>query len=127
MQPNQRPHSLWKVVLILLLLAFGCISTVIFTADQICRSNIEQWLPRYPGATIISSEYDFIRLRAIGTSTVVLFSPDEPETVRQFYRDLTLTLMQAGKSRGLASTNWTVEPNPDGEGSVIILYSECGT
>ena len=127
MQPTREPRSLLKVVLVLLLASFGCILSLVVVGDQICHSNIDQWAPYYPGATVISSEYDFIRLRAIGTSTVILFSPDEPETVRQFYRDLTLELMRADKSRGLAGTSWTVNPNPDGEGSVIILYSECGT
>ena len=126
MQPNRTRMSTFKWLLLLLAIAFGCIGTVLIAGDQMCHLNIGQWTPIYPGATVISQEHDFIRLRAMGTSTIILSSPDDPETVRQFYRDNTLRLLQEEKSQGLASTHWAVEPNPDGEGSIIILYSECG-
>lgn len=118
--------STLKWFLLLLVFAFGCIGTVLFAGDQVCHSDIEQWIPVYPGAIVISKEHDFIRLRAMGTSVLTLSSPDDPEIVRQFYRDNTLRLLREQESRGLASTNWSVEPDPDSDGSIIILYSECG-
>jgi hypothetical protein len=126
LQPNTRSPSLLKAGLILLLLSFACIGTLLLGADQICRSNIERWTPYYPGATVVSIEYDFIRARAIGITTVILTTSAAEETVRQFYRDTTIGLMQAEEPRGLASTSWDVQTNPDGSGSTIILYSECG-
>jgi hypothetical protein len=124
LQPNTPSPSLLKTGLILLLLAFACIATLVFAGDSICHSDIEQWIPYYPNATVVSTEYDFIRARGIGTTTVTLMSDDDEETVRQFYRDTILALLDAEETRGLASTSWDVLF--DGESSIITLYSECG-
>jgi hypothetical protein len=126
LQPNVRPPSLLKWAVLLLGLAFACIAMLLISVDYVCNSNIEQWAPYYPDATVISVEHDFIRARGIGTSRVTLASADDAETVRQFYRDNTLALMQTEQTRGLASTHWNVEENPEGSGSIITLYSECG-
>jgi hypothetical protein len=103
-----------------------CLGSIIVGADMICKSNVETWLPYYPNAEVVSIEHDFIRARAMGETWVVLSSPDDPETVRQFYRDNTLALMRAETLRGWAITDWRVEADPDGEGSIIRLYSLCG-
>ena len=126
MQPNTRSPSVIKSVLLLLLMAFACIATLLFTADRVCNADIELWIPFYPQATVVSSEHDFIRARAMGTTTIILATSDDEETVRQFYRDTTLALLDAEETRGLTSTSWDVQPNPDGTGSLITLYSECG-
>jgi hypothetical protein len=125
LQPNTQSPSLLKTGLILLALAFACIATLLFAGDSICHSNIEQWTPYYPGATVVSAEYDFIRARGIGTTTVMLATDDDEETVRQFYRDNLLALLDAEASRGLAATTWDVLTDGEG-GSIIMLYSECG-
>jgi hypothetical protein len=123
LQPNTGSPSVLKSGLILLGLAFACIATLLFAADSVCHANIEQWTPYYPGAEVVSIEYDFIRARAIGTTTVVLTVEEDAETVRQFYRDTTINLMRAEQTRGLAATSWDVQSN--GTDSVITLYSEC--
>ena len=105
----------------------GCFATLVLVVDEVCRLNIEQRIPYYPDARVVSVDYDFIRLRALGVSRVVLSSPEDPETVRQFYRDNTIRLMQAEESRGLAGTDWNVQPDEDGGGSIIILSSVCGS
>jgi len=125
LQPNTGSPSILKSGLVLLGLAFACIATLLFTGDSICHSNIEQWIPYYPGAIVVSTEYDFIRARGIGTTTVMLATDDDEETVRQFYRDNILALLDAEASRGLASTSWDVLTDGEG-GSIITLYSECG-
>ena len=126
MEPNTRPPSLFRWFVMMILLALACMGTLVFVSDQICSSNIEEWIPYYPGATVVSEEHDFLRLRAMGVSHVVLATSDDPETVKQFYRDTTIRLMRAEETRGWASTNWRVDPNPDGSGSLITLDSECG-
>lgn len=126
MQPNTHTPSIIKVGLALLLLSFTCIGTLLFGADQVCHANIEQWIPLYPEATIVSAEHNWIRARAMGSTTVMLSTEDDAETARQFYRDVTIALMRAEQSRGLASTGWNVVPNPNGDGSLITLYSSCG-
>ena len=126
MQPNSRPPSLLKMTFILILASFTCIGSLIFVGDVQCNSDIEAWIPFYPNGDIVSIEYDFIRMRAWGDSKTVQSSPDDVETAKQFYRDLNLKLFDEERSRGLATANWTVEPNPETDGSLIILTSSCG-
>ena len=125
MEFNAHPLSAFKWLLTLFLLSLLCMGTFVVITDQICGSNIEEWVPLYPGATTVSSKYNFIRPRGMGVSRVVLSTTDDPETARQFYRDTTIRLMRAGETRGLATTDWRVYPDPNGSGSLITLYSEC--
>jgi hypothetical protein len=127
MQPNSKniPFSRW--LLFMFLLAFACVGTTLFAGDRLCRWSIESNLPYYPEARVVSIENNYLRPRAIGQTIVVLSSPDDVETVKQFYRDFTIARMNSEAARGLASTSWAVEPAPDGNGSIIRLFSECGT
>lgn len=126
MQPNSRPPGILKMIFILGLISFACIGSIVFVGDVQCNNDIETWIPMYPNAETISAEYDFLRARAWGNSQTIQTSLDDVETAKQFYRDLALALLDEERSRGLASTNWTVEPNPDTNGSLITLYSSCG-
>lgn len=89
-------------------------------------SDVNTWAPYYPNAEVVSQDYDFIVPRTMGTGATIMVSPDDVETVKQYYRDLTIENLQGNKQRGLAATDWQVEENPDGEGSQIILSSVCG-
>lgn len=117
-------HIKWGLGL--LLAAFACIGPFLIGADITCRINIENWTPYYPDAMVVSVEHDSVRARALGTTTIVLHTTDDAETVRQFFRDHTLAMLRAERSRGIATTEWRVEEQPDGNGSVIYLYSACG-
>ncbi len=121
---RSRP-SIVRSLAIMLVFAVICLALLLAAADQVCRMNIDQWSPLYPGAELVRLDYDFVRPRAMGTTRAVYFSPDDNETVRGFYRENTLALLQAEQSRGLAFTAWDTEPQPDG-GTLITLYSECG-
>jgi len=114
------------MVLILIFASFACIGSIVLVGDFQCSSDIEAWIPFYPNGEVISVEYDFIRMRAWGNTQTIQASSDDVETAKQFYRDHILKLFDEERSRGLASTNWTVEPNPDTDGSLIILTSSCG-
>jgi hypothetical protein len=109
-----------------LLLIFACPAILIGGADISCGGLIDQWLPMYPGAEVVSVEYNFIRARASGRTMMTLSTPEEAETVRQFYRDNIIKLMEDQTPRGNASTSWEVEENTEGEGSLIHLFSVCG-
>lgn len=126
MQPNSRPPSILRTIIILGFISFACIGSIVFVGDVQCNNDIETWIPMYPNAETISVEYDFLRARAWGNSQTIQASPDDVETAKKFYRDHALILLDEEQSRGLASTNWTVEPNPDTDGSLITLYSSCG-
>lgn len=112
-------------IVLTLLLIFGCPGALLISADLACSYSIDLWLPLYPGAEVVSSDYNWIRPRASGRTIMVFKSSDEAETVRQFYRDVIIRLMGEAASRGSASTNWNVEEDPNG-GSVITLVSVCG-
>lgn len=114
------------MTLILVLASVACIGSIVFVGDVQCSNDIETWIPLYPNGDVISVDYDFIRMRAWGNSRTIQASPDEVETTKQFYRDHVLQLFDQETSRGLASTSWTVEPNPETGGSLIILASSCG-
>jgi len=114
------------MIFILGLISFACIGSIVFVGDVQCNNDIETWIPMYPNAETISVKYDFLRARAWGNSRTIQTSLDDVETAKQFYRDHALDLLDEERSRGLASTNWTVEPNPDTNGSLITLYSSCG-
>ena len=124
-QINRRPMPILRLLLLLLVLIFVCFGVFAVTVDRLCNHSIEQWAPYYPNAVEDSADYNFLRPRSVGEGHVVLRSPDDVETVKQFYRDNTIELMHSGAVRGLASTNWQVEPDPEGDGSIIILFSAC--
>ena len=126
MQPNSRPPSIFKFAFILILVSVSCIGSLVFVGDVQCNSDIETWIPLYPDAETVSIQHDFIRARAWGNSQTIQASTDDVETAKQFYRDNVLKLFDEERSRGLATTRWVVEPNPDTGGSLIILSSICG-
>lgn len=95
-------------------------------SDQYCRYEINQRLPIYPGATLLSEEHNGLRVRATGASQMVVSTPDSPETVHEWYRQLNLERVKQEGPQGLASVNYVVESNAEGEGSVIYYNTECG-
>ena len=123
----RRSPPLGKSVLILLLFVFLCFLTLLVTVDQMCSTSIEQWIPYYPDAEVISVEYSLFRPRSMGETVTVLLTRDDEETVREFYRQTILALLDEQQTRGLARTHWDTEQNLDGDGTFIILSSECGT
>ena len=127
MEPNRKPTSILRVAAVLLLASFTCIGSIILVADLQCSADIEGWAPLYPNAEAVKVNYDLFRPRALGQTTLVMESPDDVETVKQFYRDNILEVLDAERSRGLAWADWRVQPLETGAGSRIILISACGT
>jgi hypothetical protein len=108
------------------ILAVLFIVALVFGSDQYCRYEINQRLPIYPGATLVSKNFNGLRARATGASQMVYNTPDDVETVKAFYRELNLERVQRERPQGIATVNFLVEPNPQGEGSVISYATECG-
>ena len=125
-EPNQKPASILRVAFILILLSFIGIGAILLAADLRCRVDIEAYAPLYPNAEAVNVSYDMFRPRALGRTIFEMESPDDIETVKQFYRDNILAVLDAERSRGLASTDWRVQPLEEGTGSRIILISACG-
>lgn len=122
MYPKRTPA--WKALLILFGSVLLFLGALVFAADEVCRTNIASRLPLYPGAEIVGDEYNFLRSRAMGITRMTLRTADDEETVRQWFRDLTLELLERGEFRGMAVINWQIAPSD--EGTLIHIYTECG-
>lgn len=112
-------------IVLFLLLVFGCPGSAAVVADIACNVSINTWLPLYPDAETVSVEHNFIRARGLGTTLMVLKTPDDPDTVEAFYRQNIQDLVNAGTPRGMGSTDWSAQENPDGDGTLLALYSRC--
>lgn len=121
----RRIRSWIRNLVLLLLLVFGCPGSIFIVADIACNISINTWLPPYPGAEQVSVDYNFIRPNGMGATLRVFTTPDDPETVEAFYYQHILDLTNRNVPRGLGGTDFNAEPNPDGEGSVLALYSHC--
>ena len=129
MEPNRQPVSFLRLFIILLLASLFFLGGIILLADIKCNYDIENWwAPPYPNAeTVHPIEYDLFRPRALGTTKWTMRSPDDVETVKQFYRDKRIEALNSDRTRGLAWAESFVRPAENGEGSLIILSSACGT
>lgn len=128
MEPNQKPVSMPRLFIILLLASLFFLGGIILLADIKCSHDIENWwAPPYPNAETVSIEYDLFRPRALGVTKWIMHSPDDVETVKQFYRDKRIEALNSDRTRGLAWAESFAQPAENGEGSRIILSSECGT
>ena len=107
-------------------IATGFALAAFLGSDQLCRIDIGRRLPVYPGSVLESSEHNGIRLQAMGKSNLVFSTPDAPETVAQWYRQLTLEQLKNNRHRGLAAIGRWSEANPEGQGTLIYYQTECG-
>lgn len=128
MEPNRKPPSLLRLFFILTTVCVLFIGGVLLLADIKCNYDIENWwAPPYPDAETVSVAYDLFRPRALGVTTWIMRSPDDVETVKQFYRNKRIETLEAERTRGLGWTESFVRPMENGPGSIITLYSACGT
>ena len=107
------------------------IAAIIAIIDIKCAYDIDNWwAPLYPnGETVEPVKYDLLRPRAWGETYWTMITTDDVETVKQFYREKrleTLNAVNEGKPRGIAIAESNVQPLENGQGSRIVLYSECG-
>jgi hypothetical protein len=121
---NKRSPLMGCLVVAIVVVLF--VVALVVGSDQYCRYEINQRLPIYPGARLVSEEYNGLRVRATGASQMVFSTPDNPETVNEWYRQLNLERVKREGPQGLASVNYMVEANAEGEGSVIYYSTECG-
>jgi hypothetical protein len=121
---NKRSPLVGCLVVAVVVVLF--VVALVFGSDQYCRYEINQRLPIYPGATLVSQEFNGLRVRATGASQMVVSTLDSPETVNEWYRQLNLERVRREGPQGLASINYVVEANAEGEGSTIYYSTECG-
>jgi len=101
---------------------FACTGVTVVAIDAACNEYIERWAPYYPNAEQISAEYDFIRLRGMGNSLVVLQTDDDRATVSRWYGEWYRN--EAGSSQGIGTAGYRLEERPD-DSLYIYLFSRC--
>lgn len=100
------------------------LTIVIGLIDQRCAADTDRWMPLYPGAEIVSQRYTFLRARGMGETQMTLRTPDDQQTVSNWYMQHTQSEANIDPDRGLATTSVRVVEHPDG-GAQISLFSEC--
>ena len=115
-------RALWLTLYV----SLAFVVLLILGADGWCRSDITRRLPFYPNAELISAEHDFLRQRALGETVMSFSTPDSPEVVREWYRQLNLDLIDRGQLRGLADIQRSFQADPSGKGTLIFYSSRCG-
>lgn len=116
----------------IILCIIACSVVTFLGIDARCNYDIETWLPVYPDAEVVSVDYDFLRARGMGETTLVLYTPDDSNTVRTWYtnyrRELTRGEQGANPNRamgGIAETRRSITDAPDAPGTLITLFSKC--
>lgn len=127
MEATRNQTGCFKTAVIMIGSAVAFICAILLLADIKCAYDIENWwAPLYPNGETVEVEYDLFRPRALGLTKWTMESPDDVETVKQFYRDKRLATLNDGKTRGLAWSESFVTPLEDGQSSRIVLTSACG-
>ena len=126
MEASRSQTGCVKTTFILVGAAIFILGLIIVIGDIKCAYDVEDWwMPLYPNGETVDVQYDFIRPRAWGTTTWIMHTTDDVETVKQFYRDTRLYTLK-NKTKGIASGDSHVLPLENGEGSRIIIVSVCG-
>lgn len=101
---------------------FACAAATVVGIDAACYEYNSRWVPIYPSATVVEMDFDFIRPQGMGNTYMVYETADERLDVQDWYIQ---QRARAGSSQGIGSAGFQVVDHPDGEGSLIRLYSSC--
>ncbi|MDE2777912.1 MAG: hypothetical protein OXI77_18445 [Chloroflexota bacterium] len=102
MEANRSQTGCLKTTFILVGAAAAILGLIIAIGDIKCAYDVEDWwMPLYPNGETVDVQYDMFRPRAWGTTTWIMTTTDDVETVKQFYRDTRLDTLK-NKTRGLA-------------------------
>lgn len=129
--------SVRRLMLSLMLIVVGiAVLAVLLLAaiDYQCGSEIDRWLPIYPGAVLLEETHDYFRPRAMGRTNAEYYTPDDRDAVLRWYSEYRRNLTSGQyneanpnarlESRSVATVRYTVRAADDG-GTIIITYSEC--
>ena len=113
--------------LVLITIGFIVIVSIFyFGVDSSCRSDARIWLEDYPDSEFVEETYTFFRPFGIGETLRALYSPDPPNTVRNWYLQRDIEHGEEGHVRhsGQLRVNRYIRAG-DNEGTDIILEGEC--
>lgn len=110
MEANRNQTGCLKTTFILVGAAIIFIAAIMLIGDLKCAYDVEDWwMPLYPNGKTVDVQYDLFRARAWGTTTWIMTTTDDVETVKQFYRDTRLDAL-TNKTKGIASGDSHVQP-----------------
>ena len=124
---DRRPRRGCLVIMLIIVAIVGCGVTLTFILDNKCASDIGTWMPPYPGTEQVSLQYEFFRPYAMGKTSGVYHSDDAVRTIRNWYIAVQKALDDAGESRGLAATSYSIQTDRANGGTLIVLSSECAS
>lgn len=122
MEANRNQTGCLKTTLILVGAAIIFIAAIILIGDFKCAYDVEDWwMPLYPKGETVDVQYDLFRPRAWGTTTWIMTTTDDVDTVKQFYRDRRLFTLK-NKTKGIAAGDSRVLTLEDGMASARDHY-----
>ncbi len=115
---------------LVVVLVLVCIGGAVFAVDRVCYASLSQRLPIYPNAGIVSRVHNFLTEFGMGNTVFVLYSPDDPATVRAWYAQQTSDYLERAMAGGdlgfrMAQAEWSADRAEDGSGTQIILFGTC--
>ncbi len=120
------PRGCLLMMGVLSLGVLGCISVLLVSIDVSCHNAAQVELVDYPGSELVSEEWSLLRPFGLGETTRILYSADESREVRIWYQQYRTRLSADGQiGRSIANLRFRVEDASGGEGSTIVLYSDC--
>ncbi|MCA9881775.1 MAG: hypothetical protein H6670_14605 [Anaerolineaceae bacterium] len=124
LQRSQRSvGGMLMATLLIVLGILACGSTLVIGVDVACVASVDEWVPVYPGAVEISESHNMFRAKGMGISQVVYETSDPRVDVVRWYLDYQTNI--AMRHNTIASSGYRAIDNPDGEGTRIIIFSEC--
>jgi len=100
----------------------ACAAVLVFSVDAACVASVNEWVPEYPDAEVVDEWYDFFRAKGMGRSRVTYFTPDDRMEVIRFYQRHQSNMM---RHNTLASSGYRVQDATEGEGTRIVIFSQC--
>jgi hypothetical protein len=129
--------ELKRLIFSTLLITIGVILAIVALVAVIdiqCSNDSYYWMPIYPNAELIeTTQQGYIRARGMGITEQSYFSEASVEEIREWYRQYRrdITTGQHADNpdtaiQGIGTNNYTASAAPDGSGSIIHYYTECG-
>ena len=115
-------------VLMVMGLVVVCLIGSALVTDSLCQQGFARRLPIYPGAEVKWERHNFLSAFGMGETVLVLTTPDNAETVREWYTTATATAIRGSVDdvpMRLTRGEWTVDAEDDGSGTQIILHGVC--
>lgn len=133
MDPAASTNYTGKTWLIFLLGITGailmCSSSIYVGMDLTCYNDAQRWLEDYPDSEVVSETYSFIRPFGIGETTRILYTEDSRNEVWDWYfrRDQRVNATGERRDDSFGVLRWFVDEAQDGDGTQIVLYSDCSS